>query len=369
MKVKVLQENLQQALQHVVKAVPSRPQLSILSSILVTTTPTGLLLAATDLYMGIRVEVLGQTLEEGSIVVPAKTFLDSIQSLSAGNIEIELQEKVLQLKTQSGTIKVQGQSSEEYPEFPTPSGQEIQLNLNQLDAIDTYVRFAVSVDPSRVVLTALLMLFSDQEIQVVGTDGFRLAIYKAPLSQEIAVEKLLLPARALSEVCRIAHHEKTDVVTFFVSEELKQLSFKINTTEMFVRLVEGEFPPFEKIVPAAFDLEVTWDGDEFAAQLKRALIFAREASNIIRLSIEPTKLIISAKSVAFGEYQGEMSIENASGKTDQIAFNGRYVLDFMTNAKPKQIWFGMNDSLKPAMFKVAGQPELSYIVMPFRVNE
>src|SRR5690606_3268848 len=139
MKVVCLQENLQQALQHVIKAVPSRPQLAILSSILVKTTSTGLVLAATDLYMGIRVEVMGQTLEEGSVVVPAKTFLDSIQSLSSGQIELELKENTLQLTTKSGVLKVQGQPSEDYPEFPTPSGEEIKISLDQLDAIDTDV--------------------------------------------------------------------------------------------------------------------------------------------------------------------------------------------------------------------------------------
>lgn len=369
MKVIVLQENLQQALQHVIKAVPSRPQLSILSSILVTTTSNGLLLAATDLYMGIRVEVLGQTLEEGSVVVPAKTFLDSIQSFSAGQIELELKENTLKLTTKSGVIKVQGQSSEEYPEFPAPSGQQVNLNLEQLNMIDTYVRFAVSVDPSRVILTALLMLFSENQVKIVGTDGFRLAILEAPLVEAVGVERLLLPARALSEVCRIANHEKVNQIAFFISQELKQLSFKINTTEMFVRLIEGDFPPFEKIIPSHFEVEAVWDGDEFAAQVRRALIFAREASNIIRLTLEPTQLKISAKSAAFGEYEGQMPIKNPSGATNHIAFNGRYVLDFITNAKPKQIWFGMNDSLKPAMLKIGGRDDFSYIVMPFRVND
>lgn len=369
MKVILLQENFQQALQHVSKAVPSRPQLAILSSVLITATPNGIVLAATDLYMGIRVEVLGQTLEEGSVVVPAKTLLDSIQSLSAGQVELELHGTTLQLTTKSGVLKVQGQASEDYPEFPTPSGQEVRLGLEQLDMIDSLVRFAVSVDPSRPVLTALLMLFTESQLKVVGTDGFRLAVLDAPLAEPIEVDKLLLPARALSEVCRIAHHEKVSEITFFISQELKQLSFKINTTEMFVRLVEGEYPPFEKIIPAGFELQATWDGEEFIAQVKRALIFARESSNIIRLSIAENTLTISAKSASYGEYEGTMTIDNPSGASNAIAFNGRYILEFINNTKPDQIWFGMNDSLKPAMFRLAGREDFSYIVMPFRVND
>lgn len=369
MKILVLQENLQQALQHVVKAVPSRPQLPILSSILISSSPSGIVLSATDLYMGIRVEVLGQVLEEGSLVVPAKPLLESISSLSPGQIELETEGTELRIKAQRNALRVQGQLGDEYPEFPSTVGQELVLELDQLDKINTLVAFAVGQDPSRVILTALLFLFSENTMKVVGTDGFRLALLDLPAKKVHDLEKLLLPARALTEVCRIAHHQEVKEVSFFVSQELKQLSFRMQTTEMFVRLIDGEYPPFEKILPSSFLIETTWDGEEFAAQLKRALIFARESSNIIRLQLERTKLKIVAKSPNYGEYTGEMDLEGGPEEPQHIAFNGRYVLDFIANAKPARIWMGMNDSLKPAMLRVVDQPDFRYVVMPFRVND
>lgn len=369
MKVSVLQENVRSAVINASKAVPSRPQLAILGSVLLTATETHLEVSATDLYVGIRSKVMGDIQEPGSLVVPAKTLLDIIQSLPAGKLELETKDTTLTLLTSSGKIKIQGQVSDEYPDFPAQAGQNLVFSLTDLQTIDQYVKFATSSDQTRLVLTALLLRFSETGLEIVGTDGFRLAHLKMPMTIEGEAQSFLLPAKAVSEVCRIANQEKVTSVTFMVSQELKQLSFIINQTEMFVRLLDGEFPPYQKIMPAEFAIQATWDGEEFASQIKRAFIFARETSNIIRLKIEANTLQISARSATQGEYEGEMPLKLLTGEPSSIAFNAKYLLDFLSLVKPATIWFGMNDSLKPSLLRPEGMAAYSYIVMPFRVNE
>lgn len=369
MKISVLQENIRSAVVNAAKAVPARPQLAILNSLLLKATETHLEISATDLYVGIRTKVLGEIEEPGSIAIPAKTFLDMIQSLPAGKIELETQGTTLLLSSSSGKVKLQGQASDDYPDFPAQAGQSLNFSLSDLETIDQYVRFATSTDQTRLVLTSLLLKFGEKGLEVVGTDGFRLAHLVLPMTEIQAESRFLLPAKAMSEVCRIANQEKVSTVTFFVSQELKQLSFVINQTEMFVRLLDGEFPPYEKIMPAEFSLQATWDGEEFASQIKRAFIFARETSNIVRARIEGDQLKIFARSATQGEYEGQMPLKILKGEPSQIAFNAKYLLDFLSLVKPKTIWFGMNDSLKPALLRPETAPTYSYIVMPFRVNE
>lgn len=369
MKVSVLQENMRVAVANAMKAVPSRPQLAILNSVLLTATPTHLEISATDLYVGIRTKVMGEIQEPGTLAVPAKTFLDMIQSLPAGKLELETHDSTLTMISSSGKVKIQGQASDEYPAFPDQTGQSLVFSLRDLELIDQHVRFATSTDQTRLVLTSLLMKFGSQGLEVVGTDGFRLAHLLMPATEIETESKFLLPAKAVSEVCRIANQEKVERVTFFISHELKQLSFMINQTEMFVRLLDGEFPPYEKIMPVEFELQATWDGEEFTSQIKRAFIFARETSNIVRAQIEGEALKISARSATQGEYEGTMPIKLLKGNPNSIAFNAKYLLDFLSQVKPATIWFGMNDSLKPALIRPEGMATYSYIVMPFRVNE
>jgi len=369
MKVSLLQENLRQAITNVIKAVPARPQLAILNSVLLTATETELEVSATDLYLGIRTKIGVQTQEVGSLAIPAKTLLDLVQSLPAGKIELETQGTTLLLTSTAGKIKLQGQVSDEYPAFPIQAGQRLDFNLSDLELIQQGVGFATSADQTRLILTSLLLKFGEKGLEVVGTDGFRLAHLVLPKTGIEVGSQFLVPAKAMGEVCRIAAQEKVATVTFFVSQELKQLSFVINQTEMFVRLLDGEFPPYEKIMPAEFSLQATWDGEEFTSQIKRAFIFARETSNIIRAQIEADTLKISARSATQGEYEGQMPINLLKGAPSPIAFNAKYLLDFLSLVKPKTIWFGMNDSLKPALLRPEGAANYSYIVMPFRVNE
>lgn len=369
MKLHVLQENLRAALIHVSKAIPSKPQLSILSSILLTANENGLELAATDLYFGVKTKMAGEVEESGSLVVPGKTLLESINSLGAGKITLEVTKTSLSITSGKNHLEINGQASDEYPAFPTPSGQEYLMPLAQLEQLDQYVRFSAGNDPTRLILTALLFIFENNSLKVVGTDGFRLAHLVTPVNAEGIADKFLIPARAITEVCRIMVQEKAQQVSFFLSHDLKQVSFTINQTDVFVRLVEGDYPPFEKIMPASFAIQASWDGEEFVAQLKRAVIFARETSNIIRFQLEKDTLTLSATSALQGSFKGEMPLTMHEGTQGSIAFNARYLMDFVTTVKPQQIWFGMNESLKPALFRPVGMNDYTYIVMPFRVNE
>jgi len=144
---------------------------------------------------------------------------------------------------------------------------------------------------------------------------------------------------------------------------------EIGSTQLFVRLIEGEYPPFNKIIPTQYLFEAELDGAEFENQLKRAQIFARESSNIIRLKFSKNELLITAVSSSYGKHEGKMNIEVNDGEEGEIAFNSKYLLDFMSTLKPEKIKFLMNESLTPAMMRPDNQENYQYVVMPFRVNE
>jgi DNA polymerase-3 subunit beta len=379
MKITVLQENLKQELDYLQKVIPSKPQLPILSSILLKIEKNKLLLAATDLYLGIRSSLVVEVKEKGSLVVDGDTFRSLISSLSPGKIDLELNESVLKITQGKTKVKLSCQSADEYPQFPEVKGNQLKLKVVDLEKIQNLVVFSSSNDQTRPVLTALLMKFSSEGLKVVGTDGFRLASVVFNNLKFSFEQELLVPAKAITELLRIAKQSQVKEIEVIVADQLKQLLFKVNSVDFFVRLIEGDYPPYQKIVPPSFKLSVLIDSDEFLSQLKRAQIFARETSNIIRLSLKnqdkSTFLVIKAISPSFGEYLSEILVELETDlvkeeiKEIQIAFNALYLIEFINAVDSEKIKMSINESLKPAQFISPKNNNYFYISMPFRVNQ
>lgn len=369
MQFTVLQENIRTALTLVAKAVPSRASLPILNSILLTADGMGIELAATDLYLGIKTSLPAVIDKPGKVAIPARVLLETIASMPAGKLTLSLQDTTLTIESDNVELKVPCLEGSEFPAFPEIA-PELQSTSTELwQNIMQEVGFAVGTDPNRLLLSAVLLEPTEHGLNIVATDGFRLAVSHSESSVAGASQKLLIPARAIAEVVKIATQQKTEEVQLAVDESQKQLLFIAGSTSMVVRLVEGDFPPYQKIMPADFAVEATWDTALFAEHLKRALIFGRESSYVVKMSIDGDKLVLTSRGSTAGEYRGQLPVKLLKGEGGQIAFNARYVLDLLNNVKSDQLWFGMNDSLKPAVFRPAGKQNYTYVVMPFRTTD
>lgn len=369
MKVIIAQNHLNTSLSFLQKAIPSKPQLPILSSVFIKAHSGGLDISATDLYFGVKTSVeLKEITTEGELVIPGKLFKETINTLAQGDITLEQKDSKLSIQAKNVKTALQAQSSEEYPPFPVVEGNSMSLTYEHILSIEKLVSFSSSTDVARPVLTALLFRLNSEGLQVVATDGFRLSILTfSDITSETA-EEFLMPASAFNEVSRIMNANDAQSAVFTISKELKQVLCSFSNVEIFIRLIEGSYPPFEKIIPTVFTTEVTFGVEELIEQLKRSLIFARDSSNIVTFSFDPEQTVLTATSPAFGTYEGTLEETKVTGEPSKISFNARYVLDFLQSVKKGTIWFGMNDSLKPSLFKHTEIPEFQYIVMPFKVN-
>jgi DNA polymerase-3 subunit beta len=366
MKIKVLQENLKVALTNLQKAIPSKPQLPILSSIYIKAENGQLTLAATDLFLGIKNVIPATVEEEGSCVIPGDIFKNLVFSFSAGDIELEIKDKSLIIKYEKSKSSLPYQSAEEYPQFPEVKGSEFSLSKDLLEKLDKYVTFSAAQDQTRPVLTSLLFSFKEDKLEVAATDGYRLVTLVD--NQTIGIEKdLLIPVKALNEVFRMMSQSDSETVVFKVSEELKQVLFIVDGIEIYVRLIEGDYPPYKKIIPAEFNYSIRLELGDLATQVKRAFLFSKQSSNIVRISLTKNKLIVKATSPATGEYTGEIDVK-FDDEDQEVAFNALYLLDFLNTQKDGEIIFEMNESLKPIGLRLANKKDLLYIVMPFRTN-
>lgn len=365
-------KSLKQSLNFLQKAIPSKPQLPILSSILLETQDNTVILSATDLFLGIQSKLPAKVSEQGKIAIPGEIFRQFIHSLENNDeVTLKVMDNQLQITSGKNKTKLALQSAQDYPEFPDIQGDELTLSTQALEKIEKYVAFVASLDQTRPILTSILFLIKNQLLTTVATDGFRLAV----LSQNCDInldnqdsKQFLLPAKALSEIVKITQQLELEEVKLTVSDELKQIKCQLVDTTIYVRLIEGEFPPYEKIMPDSFSIKTRIDAGTLDLQLKRASLFSRDISNIVKFNFNDNQLKINASSPAIGSYEGELEILDALSSAESIAFNVKYVSDFIQAIKSDLINFEMNESLKPAAFTTDEVENFIYIVMPFRVN-
>jgi DNA polymerase-3 subunit beta len=182
---------------------------------------------------------------------------------------------------------------------------------------------------------------------------------------EKEIKDLVLPVKALSEIVRSAGKEEKKV-SLLVDADKQQVIFKIGEIEWVSRLLAGDFPPYSQIMPSDHLTKLTIGKSELVEAVKRAVIFARESANIIKLSIESGKMVVSANSaqVGGGETEVEVDIE---GESLVVAFNGKYLLDYLNVTSSEEIVFENAGPLKAGVFKVAGK-KLIHVIMPVRVQ-
>lgn len=383
--IKIQRESLLKALRFVQKIVPSNPQLPILSSLLLKLDKRKLLLSSTDLYFGVQSRVFTTTKEELSIAIPGHIFKDMVNSLKSETLEIILENDRMKMKANGSVVSIPIQDPKDYPEFPEIVTKKMELTKEVMARIEKFVCFAAGIDQARPILTTLLIKLTKNGLTAVATDGFRLSVLELPeVKGEGPDEEILIPSRYFSEVFKIAEQSEVEKITIYSEEELKQLRFEVGESDIYVRLIEGEYPPYEKIIPENFSVSLTFDGEKFFQELKRAAILAKEASNIVTIKsadLSPvdnqdkendsliSQIIIESNSLSKGSYVGSLPLLTNISESIEIAFNVNYLLDFLSSCKPGVVEMKFNDSLKPAMFTVDEKDNFRYIVMPFRVNQ
>jgi DNA polymerase III subunit beta len=369
MLVTLLQENLQTSLNYLQRAIPTKPQLPILSALLLEITTTNCVLSATDLYLGIKATIPITSDGSYTIIVPGKQFKEIISSLNPGTVTLRYEKSTLSISSGKTKASLQCFVNEEYPPFPVVEGSDFSFSKEQLKVIETHIAFSSSSDQTRPILTTILFEFLGKTMKAVATDGFRLAVMEIENISSSYEGSLLIPARAIVEISRIMDQLQVDTLTFIVSQELKQVLFKVGSVEIYVRLITGEYPPYEKILPTNFSTEVSFDRKELLETVKQAMIFARDSSNIIQVFLTKEKVYVQASSSSLGSFERELEQVSFSGDDGELAFNSKYLLDFLTIIEEDTVLLEMSDSLKPVVFKTPGYDQFKYVVMPFKVNK
>ena len=376
MKLFVLQENLNRGLSVVGRLVAGKTQLPILNNVLLATDKGRLRLSATNLEMGINFWVGAKIEEEGAITVPARMLGEFIASLPGEKVELALSDGVL--KAVSGGVEAtfNGIAAGEFPAVPVLVGEPTLLLASSIfSQAVSCTAFAAATDEGRQVLTGVKWIFRGDEFIIAATDGYRLSVKKFKTKTKREDGELLIPARALQEVVKILEEEKPkkskteekEEVKVRVTPEANQAIFEIGDTGLVTRLLEGQFPNFEKIIPKESATKTTIDTADFLRAVRVAAIFARDSANLVKLKIEKNLLKISSNTPQVGANMSTIEAKT-EGEECEIAFNCRYLLDFLSGVAGGRLLLEVNGPLHPGVLKLVGDDSFLHVIMPVRVQ-
>ena len=363
------QQSLSKALSTVSKAVTSRTTIPILKGILLNATADGkLVLSASDLDLSIEKTIPDvNVIEEGSLVASSKLFTDIIRKLPNEDISIEQKEdKTLIVKTSISEFTILGISSDEFPQIGEIEEQDkLVLNKELFKEMIRKSSFAASIDESKGIIVGVLLEFTEEYINMVALDGFRMAVIREEMKNS-KNNKMIISSKILNEVNKIlADIESDEDVTIILNNKKAMLQFE--NIKIVIRLLEGEFIKYKDILPKESNCKVTVSRNLLHESMDRASILSREGkNNLIRFSITGNLLTITSRSEE-GNVKEEIPIDK-TGDDIEIGFNSKYVLDVLKVLDDEHIVMEMVSGIKPCVIKPVDGSAFEYLVLPVRIS-
>ena len=367
-------KDLYEAVQTVGRAVSGRSTLPILSHLLIAPQGNTLRLTATDLEMWMVCALPAQlqaSLEDSDETIgftaPARVFAEMLGALPDADVVMERAEggNTVSMHCARSDYKILGLPAEEFPAPPdvTPTAT-FSLAGETLSDMIRHVLFAVSTDETRAILTGVLMTFDGSILKLVATDTHRLAVRTSPVVSGEGEATAIVPARAMNEMLRLANGQES----VSISLASGQARFEVAGTTMVTRLIEGQFPNYERVIPTTHDRKLTLETQEFARAVKRAAIVARDNANRVVLETEGAQLVISAESGTVGSAHEEVEVAR-EGDDIQIAFNAKYMSDVLNVMDTEGVVLELTEPLRPGILRPIGDNADDYlcVLMPMQV--
>jgi len=344
-------------------AINPKTTLPILANILMEISKDNLALTATDLDIGITSNIQVKAGTEGAITVPAKKFFDIIKELPIGDISISVKKNnLVHIECPSCLFKIMGLPKDEFPQLPDFKDKDsIILQRSRLKKMITMTSFAISHDETRYVLNGVLFIIRPAYIRMVATDGRRLAMaeekIQAPKTQE---RKVIIPAKAIAELGKLLGDEGEVKICFGNNQAL----FDMGATKVVSRLIEGEFPNYEQVVPKEVKDKVGIPRPSFLAATKRAALFTNPDSLAVKIELSKDKMVLSKSAPYIGEAREEVIVDY-KGKDVSIGFNPDYLTDVLKNVSEEIVNFEIADPEKPGVIRIGS--EYVYVVLPMQL--
>jgi len=362
-KVTCSRDDFAQKLAVVARAVSTRASVQILSGVLLRAEAGRLHLAATDMELSLRSSFEAQVADEGATVVPGRLLVDLVRLLPASDVIVEQrpEEGVIHITSGSSTASLNTYAAEDFPRLPDLDavGTFTVPRETLLETVARVLRSA-SRDESRPVLTGILVRFEGGSLVMAATDSYRLSVKETPVSGDVPDLEAIIPARALTELGRIA--QSGDTVELGVHEN--QVVFAADDVWLTTRRIDGQFPNYRQLLPETFEYEVTLPRAEFLDVVRRVGVLVQRTSPI-QLRFAEGELRVLARTQDVGEAQETLPVA-FTGEPMEIGFNAEFLREGIESVSADDLRLRLISPLRPAVID-GGPDDPTYLIMPIRL--
>src|SRR5919205_472275 len=353
------------------RGVSARSTIQLLGGILLEGRGEVLGLSATDMEISIQTSSRAEVEGEGRVVIPARIFNDIVRSLPGGSFTLEHDdsEGTVRLVAGGNEDRTRAYAADDYPQLPAfPEEGTFRMSGESLVETVEKVSRSYSRDETRPVLTGILISFEDARVRMVTTDSYRLSLKETELVTTFdGSREAIIPARAMQEVSRIFSGSDEEQVEVALSEN--QALFRIGDVLFGTRLIEGNFPEYRRLLPDAYEREISIRREDLIDSLRRVGLFAQRQTPPVPVSLAFSKGTVEMM-VRSGEV-GEARERLAATSEDDfhISFNPSYLLDGVSAVDTENVLFRLNESLKPGLVlpeTEREEPDFLYLIMPMR---
>jgi len=376
MKLLILQEKLKQGLNIIERISSKSLTLPILNNILISVEKNFLNLAATDLEIGINWWVLTKTEKEGKITIPSRLFSNFINLLPNKTIALEVKNDNLFIECENYKTQIKGLSAEEFPIIPKiTNGDMISIKASSFCKSLNQIADIAVPSTARPEISGIYFLFQKNLITIAATDSFRLGEKKIFLKNNSPLEKeysLILPQKTAKELVNIFSEKQGELKMYFSPDQV-MFEYPMEETDhaqvqVISRLIEGEYPNYQEIIPKKYTTQLVLNKDEFLNQIKTASLFSGRINEVkIKTGVKENRVEIFSQSSEIGEYQSSV-LGKVKGDPIEISFNHRFLLDGLLSIKTPEVVIELNKETGPGVLKAVGDDTYIYVVMPIKAT-
>ncbi|MEO5969855.1 MAG: DNA polymerase III subunit beta [Bdellovibrionia bacterium] len=359
---------LLEALQKVQSVVEKKNTIQILGNILCILKNQELSLCSTDLEVGIKVTLPVECEQEGKITLSAKHFLDIVKELPEKKLKITQKENSwIEILCGKSRFNIVSLPADQYPSLPSFEDKTYfqAKTASLIDMIDR-TQFAASTDATRYHINGVYFeCLENSLMRMTATDGHRLSF----VDQEVFLTTpelkrgVIIPKKGLSEFRKFLDEGSDSIGLSF---ERGYMFSKLESSYLFIRLIDGEYPDYRPVIPKSADQLLKINRLELNSALKRVSLLANEKSRGVKLTIQTGSLVISSSNPDMGEAREEIDVEY-TGNPIEIGFNSKYLLESLSVMKAEKLEFHLKDRLSPGILRELGQQNHTYVIMPMRI--
>ena len=373
MKFSCNQDTFSKYLNIMSRVVSNKPGLPILNNVYFEATKGKLVMKTTDLELSISTWIGADVEDDGKITLPAKQLSEFVNSVPQEKIDVTVERQNFNISTSNNSASFNTMPPDDFPNIPSVEKKEepfLQINSADFLLAVNRVAFAAATDDIKPVLTGVKIEIKDNgTASFVATDGLRLSKQDITIEKGIKNKDFLVPVRALLELSYIVNEvgeEAGSMVSLFLIEDKNQVMFRVGDIDIISRLIDGEFPEYEQIIPTGYKTKCNVDRDEFLNSLKIVNIIARSVlGNKMILQIQSKENRISLSAVQSDLGKNESNFEcKVEGDNLKIAFSSKLLSDILNHIDSEKILFECSEAIRPGVFKIDDDNNFIHLVMP-----